>query len=37
LPLFTNVVEEDSHSVLGCVVPDIPDFCRELVAAIAEE
>jgi hypothetical protein len=26
-----------SHSVWGCVVPDIPDFCRELVAALAEE
>ena len=25
------------HSVWGCVVPDIPDFCRELVAALAEE
>jgi hypothetical protein len=26
-----------SHLVWGRVVPDIPDFCRELVAAIAEE
>src|SRR5687768_16397992 len=26
-----------SHSVWGRVVPDIPDFCRELVAALAEE
>ena len=25
------------HSVWGSVVPDIPDFCRELVAALAEE
>jgi hypothetical protein len=25
------------HSVWGRVVPDIPDFCRELVAALAEE
>ena len=24
------------YSVWGRVVPDIPDFCRELVAAIAE-
>jgi hypothetical protein len=26
-----------SHLVWGGVVPDIPDFCRELVAALAEE
>jgi hypothetical protein len=26
-----------SDLVWGCVVPDIPDFCRELVAALAEE
>jgi len=26
-----------SHSVWGRVVPDIPDFCRELVAALVEE
>jgi hypothetical protein len=26
-----------SHLVWGRVVPDLPDFCRELVAAIAEE
>jgi hypothetical protein len=26
-----------SHLVWGRVVPDIPDFCRELVAALAEE
>jgi hypothetical protein len=25
------------HLVWGHVVPDIPDFCRELVAALAEE
>jgi hypothetical protein len=25
------------HLVLGRVVPDIPDFCRELVAALADE
>jgi hypothetical protein len=25
------------HSVWGRVVPDIPDFCRELVAAMDEE
>ena len=25
------------HSVWGRVVPDIPDFCRELIAALAEE
>jgi hypothetical protein len=25
------------HMVWGRVVPDIPDFCRELVAALAEE
>jgi protease I len=25
------------HLVWGRVVPDIPDFCRELVAALAEE
>ena len=25
-----------SHSVWGRVVPDIPAFCRELVAALAE-
>ncbi len=25
------------HSVRGRVVPDIPAFCRELVAALAEE
>ena len=25
-----------SYSVWGRVVPDIPDFCRELVAALAE-
>jgi hypothetical protein len=25
------------HSVWGRVVADIPDFCRELVAALAEE
>ena len=24
------------HAVWGRVVPDIPDFCRELVAALAE-
>jgi len=26
-----------SHLVWGRVVPDIPDFCRELVATLAEE
>jgi hypothetical protein len=26
-----------SYSVWGRVVPDIPDFCRELVAALAEQ
>jgi hypothetical protein len=26
-----------SHSVWGRVVPDIPAFCRELIAALAEE
>jgi hypothetical protein len=26
-----------SHSVWGRVVPDIPVFCRELVAALAEQ
>jgi hypothetical protein len=26
-----------SHLVWGHMVPDIPDFCRELVAALAEE
>jgi hypothetical protein len=26
-----------SHSVWGRVVPDFPDFCRDLVAALAEE
>jgi hypothetical protein len=26
-----------SHSAWGRVVPDIPDFCRELVAALAEQ
>jgi len=26
-----------SYSVWGRVVPDIPEFCRELVAALAEE
>jgi len=26
-----------SHLVWGCVVPDIVDFCCELVAALAEE
>jgi hypothetical protein len=25
------------HLVWGRVVPDIPDFCRELVAALADE
>ena len=25
------------HLVWGRMVPDIPDFCRELVAALAEE
>jgi hypothetical protein len=25
------------HLVWGRVVPDIPDFCHELVAALAEE
>jgi hypothetical protein len=25
------------HLVWGRVVPDIPEFCRELVAALAEE
>jgi len=25
------------HLVWGRVVPDIPDFCRELIAALAEE
>jgi hypothetical protein len=25
------------HLVWGRVVPDIPDFCRELVAALVEE
>ena len=25
------------HLVWGSVVPDIPDFCRELIAALAEE
>ena len=28
---------EHSHSVWGRVVPDIPDFCRELVSALADE
>jgi protease I len=27
----------DPHLVWGRVVPDIPAFCRELVAALAEE
>ena len=27
----------NSHLVWGRLVPDIPDFCRELVAALAEE
>ena len=27
----------DGNLVWGRVVPDIPDFCRELVAALAEE
>ncbi len=27
----------EGHLVWGRVVPDIPDFCRELVAALAEE
>jgi protease I len=27
----------NSHLVWGRVVPDIPDFCRELIAALAEE
>jgi protease I len=26
-----------ANSVWGRVVPDIPDFCRELVAALADE
>jgi len=26
-----------SHSVLDHAAPDIPDFCRELVAALSEE
>jgi hypothetical protein len=26
-----------SHPLWGCVVPDIPTFCRELVAAFAEK
>jgi len=26
-----------SHLVWGRVIPDIPTFCRELVAALAEE
>ena len=26
-----------SHLVWGRVVPDIPDFCRELVATLDEE
>jgi len=26
-----------SHPVWGRLVPDIPDICRELVAALAEE
>jgi hypothetical protein len=30
---FSNI----SYLVRGHVVPDIPDFCRELVAALAEE
>ena len=29
--------ESPLHLVWGRVVPDIPDFCRELVAALAEE
>ena len=29
--------EHPFHLVWGHVVPDIPDFCRELVAALAEE
>jgi protease I len=27
----------EGNLVWGRVVPDIPDFCRELVAALAEE
>jgi hypothetical protein len=30
-------VSSTSHLVWGRVVPDIPDFCRELVAALADE
>jgi hypothetical protein len=29
--------EPPLHLIWGRVVPDIPDFCRELVAALAEE
>jgi hypothetical protein len=32
----TPTLLDRSHSVWGRVVPDIPDFCRELVAALAE-
>jgi hypothetical protein len=35
-----NVIQRFSiplHSVWGRVVPDIPAFCRELVAALAEQ
>jgi hypothetical protein len=28
--------EPPLHSVWGRMVPDIPEFCRELVAALAE-
>jgi hypothetical protein len=34
---FTDRISTISHLVWGRVVPDIPDFCRELVAALAEE
>jgi hypothetical protein len=37
-PIFPSETFLDvSHLLWGRVVPDIPDFCRELVAALAEE
>ena len=32
-----KAVFRDGNLVWGRVVPDIPDFCRELVAALADE
>ena len=32
-----DIRNSSSDLVLSSVVPDIPDFCRELVAALAEE